>query len=246
LRNSLIIAMVVVLLIVITGGYFAYSYLSSQEQNNNPPETLLSNEQIRDQAMTYIAANYTQTIPLMSDLHWSGGVQDREVLGSETYQYTGGEWVMMVQYPIVPNPAYTINVICSASDGFYWNGTCIDGVIYQTGSSLIGNTSLTQEQVCDITLQYLSAYHNQTQQYMHGMSWEGGRINKGIMVGSETYSYQNSGWNVTMQYPVVPNPIYTISAQYAPMGMMNAAMMVDWQGTLQGGYINQTNYRYTP
>jgi len=244
MRKTLLAAIVVVLIAVIAGGYLAYSYLSSQNQPSNTPTASLSVEQIRDQAMVYIAANHTQTLPLMQTLHWSGGRQDTGVVGSETYQYTGADWEMMIQYPVVPNPTYTINVNYTAGGGFTWAGTCINGVIAQTSSTLADNTTLTQEQIRDLTLQYLNAYHNQTSQYMHDLSWTGGRMNMGMMVGSETYSYQSTGWNVTMQYPVVPNPIYTITAQYMPMGMHSAIMT--WDGTLQSGRIAETSYTYNP
>ena len=248
MRKTFLIAVAAVLIIVIAGGYFAWSYLSTPAQNPNTPEAAPSVEQIRDQAMTYIAANHTQTMPLMQSFHWSGGKQDTGGLGSETYQYTGGSWIIKLQYPVVPNPDYTITA--NYSDGtciFDWTGTYHNGVMTQTSSSDTGaQTMLTQEQIRDLTMQYLMAYHNQTTQYMHGLSWTGGHMNMGMMVGSETYSYQSSGWNVTMQYPVVPTPIYTITAEYTPMEMHSTDYMVTWQGTLQNGTITQTNYTYHP
>ena len=95
-------------------------------------------------------------------------------------------------------------------------------------------------------MQYLTAYHNQTVPYMHGLSWTGGRMTPMGMMGSETYIYQSSGWNVTMQYPVVPNTVYTIMAQYTPMNVYSGAVLITWRGTLQNGTITETAYNFNP
>jgi hypothetical protein len=249
MRKILIVALAAVLIIVIAGGYLAWSHLSSQSQNQNQDsnntEATPSVEQIRDQAMTYIAANHTQTLPLMQAFHWSGGRQDTDLLGSETYQYTGGNWTIKLQYPVVLNPVYTITVNFSADDCIFdWTGTYQNRVITQTSSNTDTQTALTQEQIRDLTIQYLTAYHNQTLQYIHDFSWSGGRVDQGMMVGSDIYSYQSGGWNITMQYPVVPNPTYTLTAQYTPAD--THLDIITWEGTLQNGTITETNYQYRP
>jgi hypothetical protein len=246
LRKSIIVILVAALIIIIVGGYLAYTHYATPNNNDNTPSTALSVEQIRDQAMTYIAANHTQTMSLMPTAHWSGGKQDIGLLGSETYQYTADNWAMMLQYPVVQNPKYTITANYTAGGGFSWTGTCINGIVTQTSSTLPDATTLTQEQIRDLTMQYLNAYHNQTSQYMHGLTWTGGRMDMGMMVGSDKYSYQSSGWNITMQNPVVPNPTYTITAQYTPMNMQSGNPMMTWQGTIENGTIVETNYKYNP
>ena len=252
MRKPLLIALAAVLIIVVAGGYLAWSYLSSpsQNENQNPDsnnaETAPSVEQIRDQAMMYIAANYTQTLPLMQTIHWSGSRQETGMPGSETCQHTSGSWTITLQYPVVPNPPCTITVTYSEDGILDWTGTYQDGVITQTSSNTDTKTALTQEQIRDLTLQYLSAYHNQPLQYMHDFSWSGGRVDQAMMVGSDIYSYQSGGWNITMQYPVVPNPAYTITEHYKELDTHSDDLVVDWQGTLQNGAITQTSYQHRP
>jgi hypothetical protein len=86
--------------------------------------------------MSYIAANHTQTMPMMSSLHWSGGRQDTGLLGAETYQYTCGDWVCTVQYPVVPNTIYTITAEYTLLEGhapiLMWEGTLQNGTITPT------------------------------------------------------------------------------------------------------------------
>ena len=245
MRKAFLIVTVVVLIVVIAGAAFAYSYLTNQSQdNNNQPQTpVFGLEDIRDQAMTYVAANHTQTLPKMSAFHWTGSREESGMLGAETYIYTGNDWKVTIEYPVVPNPTYNLAIQYSGDGSFNWTGTYTDGVIAEISCTLPLDTTLTQEQVRDLTLQYIYAYHNETMLYMHDVSWMGGRINHGMMVGSETYNYQSTGWNVTIQYPVVPNPIYKINADYILSGDTPAMM---WQGKLQNGTIIQNSYSYHP
>jgi len=242
MRKAFLIAAVTVLIAVIAGAVFAYSYLTNQNQDNNQPQSsALGLENIRDQAMTYVAANHTQTLPLMSTFHWTGSRVESSLLGAETYAFTGDDWKVTFEYPVVPNPTYNIEIQYTGDSSFSWTGTYIDGVTAETSCTLPLDTTVTQEQIRDLTLQYIYAYHNETLLYTHDVSWMGGRMNMGMMVGSETYSYQSTGWNVTMQYPVVPNTIYTITADYTLAGDTPAMI---WQGTLQNGTITQTRYSY--
>ncbi len=243
MRKTFAIAAVVVLIVVIAGAVFAYSYLTNPTQDNQPQTLPVALDAIRDQAMTYVAANHTQTLPVMTTFHWTGSRDESGMLGVETYLYTGNDWKVAIEYPVVSNPTCNIDIQYTGDGAFTWTGTYIDGVIAETSCNLPLDTTLTQEQVRDLTLQYIYAYHNETLLYMHDMSWMGGRMNHGMMVGSETYNYQSTGWNVTMQYPVVPNPMYTINADYTLTGDTPAMM---WQGTLQNGTITQTNYSYHP
>ncbi len=252
MRKTLIIAAAVVLIVVIAGGYLAYTYLQNQNQQgqngqtNTPPKTLLTVDEIRDGAMLYLAANHTGTMPLMSDLSWSGGKQDTGLVGAETYVYTSGSWSMVIDYPVVPNPTCIVTVDYSSHDATVnWVGTYMNQTFRETSASLQGvNSTLTEPQIRDLTMMYLKVYHNDTASYMHGMSWTGGQMDMGMMVGSNKYSYQSSGWNVTMQSPVVPNPSYTITAVYMPSNMQSA--MMTWIGTLDNGTITQTSYAYNP
>jgi hypothetical protein len=50
-----------------------------------------------------------------------------------------------------------------------------------------------------------------------------------------------SGWNVTIQYPIIPNPIYTITIDYT-----TTQHIVIWEGTWQNGTIEEANYSFTP
>jgi hypothetical protein len=98
--------------------------------------------------------------------------------------------------------------------------------------------------VRDSALYYIALNHTETNPLMNdNITWTGGRQDSGGLVGSETYIYTGSGWNVTMSYPVVPNPIYTITVTYTNSA---SQVVVDWQGTCQGGVVTETGYTYNP
>jgi hypothetical protein len=76
---------------------------------------------------------------------------------------------------------------------------------------------------------------------MKQLNWTGRRATPPNRIGAETYMYYSQGWNLTVNYPVVPNPIYTVTADYsAPF--TGIPYRIIWQGTWQNGTINETSY----
>jgi len=64
---------------------------------------------------------------------------------------------------------------------------------------------------------------------MKDIVWTGGRVTPPNIVGAETYMYYNQGWNVTINYPVVPNAIYNIVADYSTRSI-GIPYRVIWKG----------------
>jgi len=90
-------------------------------------------------------------------------------------------------------------------------------------------------------MNYIGSNHPETAQFMTGLVWTGGRVTPQNLVGAETYMYYSMGWNVTMSYPVVLNPIYKIAVDYSAIGISIPYTIV-WKGTWQNGAINETSY----
>ena len=249
MRKTIIATFAIALFLVILGGYLALIFFGTQNHDNSS-NTFFSREQIRDQAMVYIAANHTITFPLMKSLSWSGGRQDIDLFGSEMYLYRSGDWSITIQNAVVPNSQYRITANYS-SDGcvFDWVGTYQNGVLAEIRNNINtdSQSALDQEQIRDLIALYIQVYHNQTEPYMQSLTWMGGRMTLMGMMGSEFYSYESSGWNVTIQYPVVPNPLYTIMAQYKPTQYWNTGdVLISWQGTMQNGTITENVYKFNP
>ena len=223
------------------------SYLSNI---NGLPAQLSIQEQVRDATMAYIETNHPETAQLMIDLSWTGGRQETGLLGAETYIYNSTSWIVTIHYPVVQNPIYSVNAsFCGTELSVDWQGTYEGGAIAET-SYVASNLSVlsTQEQVRDAIMVYIEANHNETTQYMQSLSWTGGRATPAMLVGSETYIYQTIGWNVTMQYPVVLDPTYTVTAKYtSPVSQITPEqIIVDWQGIWQNGTITETGYVFNP
>lgn len=98
-----------------------------------------------------------------------------------------------------------------------------------------------QETIRDLVMNYIKVNHLETAQFMNNLIWTGGRATSENVVGAETYIYYAGGWNVTMSYPVVPQPIYKIIADYKAQGT-GIPYRVIWEGTWQNQIIKETNY----
>lgn len=98
-----------------------------------------------------------------------------------------------------------------------------------------------QERIRDSVNNYIKSNHPETAQFMKDLVWTGGRVTPPNILGAETYMYYSQGWNVTINYPVVPNAIYKIVADYsAPY--IGIPYRIIWNGTWQNEVINETSY----
>ncbi len=217
----------------------------------SPTSNILSQAQVRDAAMTYIEDRHGETAQFMTNLSWAGGRQETGLLGSEIYLYSSTGWTVMIQYPVVPNPTYNITADYAVENvSVSWKGTYEDGIIVEASYNYSNLTVplSTQEQVRDDVMTFIKTNHSETAQYIQNLVWTGGRATPEGLVGSETYIYQAQAWNVTMQYPVVPNAIYNVTANCTLPGARRGEFktVAAWQGTWQNGTITETGYNFTP
>jgi hypothetical protein len=96
-----------------------------------------------------------------------------------------------------------------------------------------------QEQVRDQAMNFIGSTHPETQSLTSDLSWTGGRQDTGLL-GSEKYFYTSGGWAVEITNPVIPHPIYTISANYTKDNVS-----VTWTGTSENDLITETSYTVT-
>ena len=90
-------------------------------------------------------------------------------------------------------------------------------------------------------MSFIKSNHPETAQFMKDLVWTGGRVTPPNIVGAETYMYYSQGWNVTINYPVVPNAIYNIVADYSAPSI-GIPYRIIWKGTWQNEVINETSY----
>ena len=99
---------------------------------------------------------------------------------------------------------------------------------------------IPQEEARETIMMFIASNHTETKSLTNGIVWVGGRATPEGIVGAETYIYTGNGWNVTIQNPVVADPIYHVSATYTTSGSQQVT--VDWQGTYQHGVVTETKY----
>lgn len=208
---------------------------------------LTSEAEIRDAVVAYLISNYIETGHLLNNITWQGGEVDTGVLGSVTYIYEStNDWKMEIKYPVVINPPCSITANYSKGEvAVNWNGTVENGVVTEISYSAMNLVAqfTKLDQARESVIAYLKAYRNETVQYISNLEWVGERTTPEGLVGSETYFYQTGGWTMEIQYPVVLNPIYTISANFTGRGVVN---YISWTGTWQTGQITETSYYYEP
>jgi putative hemolysin len=99
------------------------------------PADALNPAAARDAALAYAREQYGAQAPAPG-LTWEEEFTTPEgTVGSGTYQYTAGDWVVTVFYPIVApeNVVYHV-VIVNEITGFLWEGE-VDAVMQVTGAS---------------------------------------------------------------------------------------------------------------
>jgi len=77
----------------------------------------------RDGVLAYLAEDYAGQAPA-PDLAWTKKrTTPQGLVGSESYEYTAGDWVITVSYPVAApeNVVYTI-VVANQATGFQWEG----------------------------------------------------------------------------------------------------------------------------
>ena len=123
----------------------------------------------------------------------------------------------------------------------------VGGVVYWQSLS---RSDATQRQARDNVMTYIQTHHNETAQLMQNMQWTGGRVDTQL-VGAEVYVYTtlksvpgSAGWTVTLDFPVVANPTYTVTVNFIQSGVLEPAIII-WEGTwIQNGTVTETKYQH--
>jgi hypothetical protein len=100
-----------------------------------------------------------------------------------------------------------------------------------------------QDKIRDSAMGFIKSNHPETAQFIKDLVWTGGRVTPQDLVGAETFMYYSSGWNFTISYPVIPNPTYTITADYSAPEI-GIPYRVIWQGTSQNQFIKENSYTF--
>jgi hypothetical protein len=98
-----------------------------------------------------------------------------------------------------------------------------------------------QDKIRDSAMGFIKSNHPETARFIKDLVWTGGRVTPQDLVGAETFMYYSPGWNFTISYPVVPNAIYNIVADYSAPSI-GIPYRIIWKGNWQNEVINETSY----
>jgi len=103
---------------------------------------------------------------------------------------------------------------------------------------------LTPEEVRDAVMEYILANHPETAPLMGELVWTGGKVETGLL-GAEIYVYESDGWNVTVSYPVIANPVYDVTVNYSvPAGVISIPYALFWEGTCENGIVTEASFDF--
>ena len=112
----------------------------------------------RDAVLAYLAANYGGEAPAAGLVWTEKHTKPEGLVGGESYEYTAGDWLITVSYPVVApeSVVYTI-VVSDATTGFRWEGR-VDAQGQVTETSFGGQSSRPSDPVGarDAVLTYLA------------------------------------------------------------------------------------------
>jgi cell division protein FtsB len=98
-----------------------------------------------------------------------------------------------------------------------------------------------QEKVRNSVMDYIGFNHPETEQFMNELMWTGGRTTPAGLLGAETYVYTSDGWIFTINYPVVANPVYNVTADYS-VPFTGIPYRIIWKGLWQNWCITEDSY----
>jgi len=102
-----------------------------------------------------------------------------------------------------------------------------------------------QEKIRDAAMEYIKVNHAEVALFMDKLEWTGGRVTPEGLLGAETYTYSSSGWLVTLNYPVVANPVYKITVSYSvpnEEGSISLPYAIQWEGCWLNNSIREISY----
>jgi hypothetical protein len=186
-------------------GFWWEGRVDAQSQVAEGPDAVLT---ARDAALSYIAAHYAGKGP-GTDPSWRGGrVTPQGLVGTETYEYTSGDWTVTVSYPVVAPEQIVYHIVVSNSaTGFRWEGE-MDArlVLKQTAASEEPSFQVRDaETAIDMALGHANRrYGMQFKIPPLGLTWIGDQPAGQGAAGSEAVEFTSvgaPGWVAIVSHP---------------------------------------------
>jgi hypothetical protein len=161
-------------------------------------------------ALAYLAETYGEQGPQVGLTWREERTTPQDLVGASRFQYTSGDWVVTVTYPIVA-PAETIYrmTVSNQATGFSWEGEVdAKGGVTEGPSEQPFFLVPDADTAIDMALGYMGRrYGRQMSIPAPGLTWTGKQPQGERRVDVETIEFTSvgaPGWVITVSYPVVP------------------------------------------
>jgi len=194
--------------------------------------SILQPEEAKDLVVAYILENYPEFKDVKTPEAWSFEIVTGDLLGYQTIIYTGEGWIVKVSHAVVLEPTYTVEVTHEDVDGFQWKGE-IDQSGSVSGDSQDHQQILSPEEARDAAVEYVLSNYPALSGVNVPQSWETNDLTPQGLVGSSKLEYTAKGWRVTVSYPVVWKPAYTVEITFEGATTFNWAGKVDQDSNVE-------------
>jgi hypothetical protein len=187
----------------------------------------------RDAVLSHLRQYHSAEAPEPTLLWAEERTTPEGLIGSESYRYTAGDWVITISYPLTSAEMVLYQVVASnPATAFQWQGEVnATGGVAELGVAAIDPV----QEARDATLAYLSENHA-ADAPKTSLTWTRARMTPGGLVGAETYQYRSGFWVLTIAYPVTApdSMIYRITVSNENTGFR-------WQGEVDAtGKVTET------
>ena len=117
-----------------------FNQVEIEEGGEEPVTTIQPPEFGRDTAIRFAIVNHEELEGFVAPSEWeTKDLTPEGLLGASKLQYTADGWTVIVSYPVVWKPTYTVEIDFEGEGGFHWKGT-IDqaGTVIETEFELKG------------------------------------------------------------------------------------------------------------
>jgi len=191
----------------------------------------------RDVALAYISENHPEQASLPQQEWAEENVSAEGLVGSSSFQYTAGDWIVTVSFPVV-NPADTIYhvVATNQASGFEWESEVnAAGQVTEIRASADIEPAVQLPdpgQALDLALTYFGERYGE-EAPAAGMVWLEEQPPAEGLIGSQTirFTSEDGEWIATVSYPVVaPEAVIYEVAVDAPVLRLRWIAKVDAAG----------------
>ena len=132
---------------------------------------------------------------------------------------------------------HEVRIVVSAGEV---RSAVIDGEWDELNQRDVASGLLSPESARDAAIQYIVENYPELADLAVTSEWAFTDLTPEGMLGASTYRYMSLGWNVTMRFMVLLNPVYTVTVEHS------GDVEFTWEGTVEGSEITELSTSLSP